>query len=473
VTSRILALCLASVPFTLACVSPAREAQLGDEAAQQVEEQMGLVQDSVPLGYVQAIGNRLAAVSDRPEGPWSFQIADQPEPNAFALPGGHVYVTRGLLALVNSEDELAGVIGHEIGHVTARHSAKRMSAGVLTAPVSIASAIASAGVGIVSPTLANVVQGTGSLVTGGLVLAPYGRSQENEADQIGQRLAAKAGYDAAGIATFMRTLKREGELRTSEKRRFHIMDTHPMPADRAKRTRERARTLKRAETAPIAGSTSALFAKLAGLLVGPDPAHGVFRESQFLHPELDLELAFPDGWTTANTPEAAGAVSPAKDAIVALRLAATKTTLDEVVEKAQAEQKGLTFERSTIHGLPAARARLASRGQAADITLVGHGGNVYSIAGQSAEPVASTHAPAFRRTAGSFRALRSSQRREIRESRLRVQVARAGESPADLAKRTGSSWSAAEIALANGIEEAAHFEGGRRVKVAVPQAYSR
>src|SRR5262245_48779820 len=99
---------------------------------------MGLVSEPALVSYVRAVGTKLAAVSELPEGPWTFEVVDQPEPNAFALPGGHVYVTRGLLALLNSEDELAGVMGHEIGHVTASHSTKRMGAAVLTAPLNIA-----------------------------------------------------------------------------------------------------------------------------------------------------------------------------------------------------------------------------------------------------------------------------------------------------------------------------------------------
>ena len=464
--------CLTAMHLT-ACLSPARESELGDQAAEQVEKEMGLVRDAKALAYVRAIGNRLAAVSERPEGPWHFEIAASPEPNAFALPGGHVYVTRGLLALVNSEDELAGVIGHEIGHVTARHSVKRVSANILTAPVSIASAVAGFGVGLVSPLLRNVVLGTGQIVTEGFVVAPYSRSQENEADEIGQGLAARAGYDPAGISSFMRTLVREGELRSPEGRRFHILDTHPMPAARARKTEERALTLTRAKAAPVARSTAALYGKLDGLLVGPDPALGVFRKSLFLHPELGLVVDFPKGWKTLNTPAAAGAVSPDRDAVVALRLAATDETLDDVLKELEAEAPSLRFERSRIHGRPAARAIHTSRGNSANITLIRHRQNVYSIVGQSAASDAEQFAPAFGRTARSFRGLTGDDRTRIRESRLRVRQARAGDSPAALVKRFGSTWSDAELALANGLEPDARLKSARLVKVAIPQAYSR
>ncbi|HXZ84518.1 MAG TPA: M48 family metalloprotease, partial [Myxococcota bacterium] len=341
------------------CLTPAAEQKQGDEAAKQVEQEMGLVREPALLGYVRAVGEKLAAVSERPEGPWQFAVVDKPEPNAFALPGGHVYVTRGLLSLANSEDELAGVLGHEIAHVTARHSVKRLGAAVLTAPLSIATGLAGLAVGIVSPTLGKVVAGTGELVTGGLVLAPFSREQEHEADEIGQGLAARAGYDPAGLPRFLQTLDRDLALSSGEQRQFHFLDSHPLTPDRVARTQERASQLTRAAAQPIAGERSAFLARLEGILVGDDPAQGVFEGSRFLHPDLDFRLEFPAGWQTRNTPNAVGAISPSKDALVALRLAARDSSLDQVIQKATAEQPDVSFERFQVNGLPAARTRVS------------------------------------------------------------------------------------------------------------------
>ena len=464
---------LVAASFGTSCLSPARESAIGDREAEKVEQSMGLVEDPIPVAYVRRIGERLAAVSTRPEGPWSFEIADSPDPNAFALPGGHVYVTRGLLALVNSEDELAGVIGHEIGHVTARHSAKRIGATVLTAPVTLASAIAGLAVGLVSPLLRDVVEGTGQLITGGLVLAPFGRVQETNADEIGQALAARAGYDPAGLPRFLHTLGREVELLGAEERRFHFLNDHPMTEDRVAKTSARAATLTREPGTLLAPTAADLFAKLNGLLVGADPAQGVFRESLFLHPGLDLAIEFPEGWKTVNTAEAAGAVSPKQDAVVALRFVAADTSLDAVLEEALKEQKGVAFERSTIRGLPTARTLHTGGGQAADITLVGFRGDVLAIVGQSSERAAKSFEPIFGETARSFRALRTSERSGIRESRLRVRTAHSGETAADLVKRGGSTWSAAQLAVANGIDLDVALAAGRALKIAIPEPYSR
>ncbi|MDH3519905.1 MAG: M48 family metalloprotease [Myxococcales bacterium] len=454
------------------CLTPGQEAKLGESEAQKVEQTMGLVRDAKLEGYVRAIGEKLAAASERPEAPWHFMIADAPEPNAFALPGGYVYVTRGLLALVNSEDEIAGVIGHEIGHVTARHSAKRIGAAVVAAPVSIATGLAGLAVSIVSPFLGSVVAATGPVVTGGLVIAPFSREQEHAADQIGQRLAARAGYDPAGIATFLHTLDRSVSLSSDGERSFNFLDSHPMTPDRIENTTARAAKLERAPARPVARNHSDFLRRLEDLIVGPDPAQGVFEGQTFLHPELDIAIEFPSAWKTVNTAASVGAISPGGDAVVALRLAARGSSVDETVRQIEQEQANVAFERFEIRGLPAARTRLAARGQSASITLIGYLGNVFAVVGQSAERTAGPYAQTFDATASSFRALRTSERGAIREVRLRVREARAGETPGAIAKRTESTWSAEALAVANAVEVDASFRSGQEIKVALPQAYT-
>ena len=454
------------------CVTRGQEAKLGAEEAKKVEQTMGLLRDAKLEPYVRAIGEKLAAVSNLPEGPWYFMVVDVPDPNAFALPGGFIYVTRGLVALVNSEDELAGVIGHEIGHVTARHTSKRISAAVLTAPVSIATGIAGLAVSIVSPSLGNVLAGTGPLLTGGLVIAPFSRKQENQADQIGQKLAARAGYDPAGISHFLHTLDREVTLLAGEERSFHFLDSHPMTPGRVEKTAKRAKELEPAAGRPVARSHSDFLGRIEGIVVGEDPAQGVFEGHRFMHPELDLALDFPVGWKTANTAGAVGAVSPGQDALVAMRIAAKDSTLDATVAQMQKEQSDLRFERFEIRGLPAARTELNSRGHSAHITLIGYRDDVLAILGQSTEKVAKQYAAVFDATAQSFRALRKSERAAIREARLRVRTARSGETPAGIAERTGSVWKAEQIAVANAVEADEAFRQGHEVKVSIEQAYT-
>jgi predicted Zn-dependent protease len=458
--------------FIYGCVTRSQEARLGAEEAKKVEQTMGLLRDAKLEPYVRAIGEKLAAVSDLPDGPWHFMVADVRDPNAFALPGGFIYVTRGLVILVNSEDELAGVIGHEIGHVTARHASKRIGAAVLTAPVSIATGIAGMAVSIVSPSLGGVLAGTGPLLTGGLVIAPFSREQENQADEIGQKLAARAGYDPIGISHFLHTLDRGVTLLAGEERSFHFLDSHPLTPGRVEKTAKRAKELEPAEGRPVARSHSNFLGRIEGIVVGEDPAQGVFEEQKFLHPELDLALDFPAGWKTVNTAGAVGAVSPAEDALVALRVAAQDSTLDATLAQMQKEQSDLRFERFEIRGLPAARTELSSRGHSAHITLIGYRGDVLAVLGQSPERTARQYAAVFDATARSLRALRQSERAAIREGRLRVRTARSGETPAGIAERTDSVWKADKLAVANAVEADDAFRKGQEVKVVIEQAYT-
>jgi predicted Zn-dependent protease len=205
-------LLLASVLLSNGCLTlMGGEEKAGAQAARQVEAEMGLVHDPVLGAYVREIGNRLVTNASRQNVTWRFQIVDMSAPNAFALPGGYVYVSRGLLALVNNEAELAGVIGHEIGHVTAGHGNKRVT---LAAPFMILSGITGWATGIVSPRLGEAVSGTGNTMAQGLVIAPFSRSQERQADRIGAEISAKDGWDPEALGQFLENLGRFDKLVT-------------------------------------------------------------------------------------------------------------------------------------------------------------------------------------------------------------------------------------------------------------------
>jgi predicted Zn-dependent protease len=303
----------------LVFMSPEREAAQGRDAAAQVAREIGLVHDPKLTAYVEQIGQRLAKHSPRRDVAYRFFIADMPEPNAFALPGGYIYVSRGLIALANSEDELAGVIGHEIGHVAARHAAQRET------PVGVGSSRCSArrrrrdgrrrG-----PQMASQL----GQVAGAGMIASYGRDQERQADQIGQDLESKAGWDPAGLADFLTTLDREGKLRTGKSRNPSFLDSHPLPGERAVVARARAAELPRGAEARIARGHKAFLDRIAGVMVGANPEEGVFRDGLFLHPGLGFALAFPPKWQTQNTRQAVAAASP-RDAVIVFEDRSTRT----------------------------------------------------------------------------------------------------------------------------------------------------
>lgn len=210
----------------LALISEAQEIEIGREAAAQIPATLGLVDDEELQHYVARVGLELARQSERPELPWSFGAVDDPTPNAFALPGGFIFVTRGLLGLMNSEAQLASVLGHEIGHVTAEHIGEQMGQqlileGVLT------------GLGVaVSNTQWAQVLGVGAEAGGTVYLLKFGRDQESEADELGLRYMAELNYNPLGQVQVMRILEEAGQ---GASRPPEWLSTHPEPGTRIER----------------------------------------------------------------------------------------------------------------------------------------------------------------------------------------------------------------------------------------------
>jgi predicted Zn-dependent protease len=204
-------------------VSPREERDIGRKEAEEVQRTVGLVDDPKVVEYVSAIGARLGQAAARPDIGWQFAVADDPAANAFALPGGWVYVTRGLLALANREDDLAAVLGHEMAHVIERHATSRVGAAT---PLAVLFGVPSGILSTVSPTLGGIVGGAGRVVTG-LALAPYSREQEREADRVGIALSARAGWDPGALVAFLQTLERAEALAGSESKRSQFFATHP------------------------------------------------------------------------------------------------------------------------------------------------------------------------------------------------------------------------------------------------------
>jgi predicted Zn-dependent protease len=246
--------------------SPEVEGDVGREVAKAVEAEIGLVEDEALRRYVQSVGARLARHAPGFRYDYHFEIADEPAPNAFALPGGRIFVSRGALALMDSEDELANVLGHEIAHVAARHAAaqQRLAGGsfmrVLQMPY----------------------------------LAAYSRDLERTADRVGQGLAAVSGYDPAGMARFLAALDRLDRVQRGTSRRPGFLDSHPGTPGRVHEMSQRAGTIHWRRSPGIADTEEAYLARVDGLAVGPDPSQGIFRGSRFLHPELLFTLRLPD-----------------------------------------------------------------------------------------------------------------------------------------------------------------------------------
>lgn len=451
-------------------MSPEREAAAGRQAAAQVEREMGLVRDPKLTAYVQQIGERMAKLSPRQDVQYRFAIADMAEPNAFALPGGYVYVSRGLLAMANDEDELAGVIGHEIGHVAARHAAQRetrqMGVGILSVLGTIAAGVVGGGQAAEAASQLGQVAGAG-------YVASYSRDQEREADDIGQRLAAAGGWDPEGIADFLLTLDREGKVDPGKARRATFLDSHPQPGQRSVVARERAPTLARGDAAPIAKGRDAYLKRIDGLLVGPDPAEGVFVGQRFLHPTLGLAIEFPAKWQTRNTKQAVAAMAPEGDAMLLLEMQGPREDPKVAAQRWAQQNRVRVIESGArrVGGWPAYRALAEAQGQqgalAADVTWVAHPAGTFRITGLVSPQRYRARSATLERSVASFRPITDAERQQARPTRLRIATAKRGESLTELGRRTGNRWSAAETAVANGIDQATPLREGHKIKIAV------
>lgn len=294
-------------------VSPAQETAVGTAMSQEVADQIGLYQDPVLGRYVDSVGQRLVTRLGATPYTFRFAIVDQFEPNAFASPGGYIYISRGLLAQMNNEDELAGVLAHEISHVTRRHHARQVGrsigAGLFTLP--------GRAIGVVSEDLGNMIN-TPIEYAGQVYLASFSRGQETEADQYGLSLAASAGYRPLALADALEGIERTLYLLTGERHQATYLDTHPTTPQRVADINSLAASLVVAADAPLANPNQFRW-NLDGLWWGPqNPQQGVFVDQTFLSADLDFSVQFPSGWETVNTPRFVGAAEPEGKAYLAL-----------------------------------------------------------------------------------------------------------------------------------------------------------
>lgn len=437
-------------------VSEANDEAVGARAAQDVSRDLGILENPVLSQYVNAIGQRLARHAPHGKFSYTFQIVDQDAPNAFALPGGYVFVSRGLLALSNSEDELANVIGHEIVHVAARHAAARQSV-VL---------------GLPGPFRYFALRYIGQ----------FSRDQERAADRLGQNMSAEAGFDPNGLATFLKDLEYTERLRLGASRLPSFLDTHPTTSERAADAAGRARNMiwKRPETG--ARDRASYLQELEGLVVGPSGAEGVFEKNRFLHADLDLSFRLPDGWNTENTRQAVGATSAKRDAQVYLEFqgpgsdleAAADAYLKELERNAEKIRVARTRDLK-IGDLPAYR----MEGQRSSpvgwlytvITWIVHNETIYRLTGIALPAGAETAHISFLSVARSFRSLTDAERDQIFENHLGIATGREGESLKELSERTGNQWNLQRTAVMNDLFTNQPLRQGQLVKIAVPRPY--
>ena len=480
----VLVLCLAATacvtnPATgrreMIFMTPQDEEEVGREEAARVASEMGIVNDPALTAYVSQVGQRVARQSPRQDVTYRFQIVDLPEPNAFALPGGYVYVSRGLLVIANSEDELANVIGHEIAHVAARHAASRQAKAV---PVGILTAIGAIAAGVIGGGQAAQAVGQMGQTAGAGLIASYGRDQEHEADKLGQDYASRAGADPSSMSDFLRTLERATSTERGEQRGPSFLDTHPSTPERISLTESNAKGLRFQPKTGVATSRNDFLRRLDGLVVGQNAEEGVVEGSRVLHPGLGFQIRFPEEWQIMNARSAVLAAAPNRDAAIVLELdAPARTPRDAAARFAQqnnlqiaeagAVQLGNLDGYRTLAVIPSQRGPMA-----ADLTWIAFRGQMYRLTGLANGNTYRGWQGAFASVARSFRELTPAELRGIREQRLRIVSARGGETLDRLVTRSGSSWKPEEVAVANALPTNVRLSEGQLVKVAVPEPWA-
>jgi len=389
------------------------EIAMGREADGQVTEAYGLYDSDELQELVRGIGETLAATSERSQLPWSFKVVDDPIVNAFALPGGFIFITRGILASLNSEAELAGVLGHEIGHVTARHSANQLSRQQLQ----------QIGLGVGAAVSDDIASAAGVLSAGLQVLnLRYGRGDETQSDELGVRYMSRGGYDPNALIGVFQTLALSsgGEGRLPEWR-----STHPNPENRETRIRE----LVAASGQDYSGRVSRrneYLESLDGLVFGANPRVGFFDGSLFHHPDMAFAMDFPVGWKTANQMSQVVGVAEDESGAVILTLASAQSSLaaamsvfvgqDGVIggDAVELSVNGLTA-RETSFGAQTDDGMFRGR-----VLFVDHGGTIVRILGYAGATRWVDHESSVVNAARSFRPEVDSEVLNIQPAKLAI-----------------------------------------------------
>ncbi len=443
-----------------------QEASIGAQQHQQIVAQYGGVYNNPQLqAYVDRVGQQVARNTERSDVRYTFTLLDSPVVNAFALPGGYVYVTRGILAVANDEAELAGVLGHEIGHVTGRHQAARYSQGLLT---TLGATVIGAAVGD-----ANVTRALG--MGNSLYMSSYSRDQESEADNLGIRYLSRAGYDTYAMADFLGAMGQytntESRIAGKEETEFSYFSTHPATAGRVTAaTQEAGRYGAQKER-----KRDEYLRAVDGMTFGDSAEQGFVRGQTFYHPRLGFTFTAPPNYTVVNQPDQVAAAG--KDgAVMMLDMANNAGRLSPVDYLVRDWMKGERMnnpESITIGGFPAATDSFPG-------TLNSRPVNVRIIAIQWAADKMVRFQIAIPQNAGagtvenlksasySFRRMTDGEKNSIRPQRLQVVTARTGDTTETMAQRMQVDKAPLDVFRAlNKLNPGQPLVAGNRYKIVV------
>jgi predicted Zn-dependent protease len=450
-------------------MSEQQEIATGQQMDGEVIKQMGVYDDPELQRYVSDVGMKLAKLSPRPNLPWKFTVVNQPAVNAFALPGGFIYITRGIMPFLNDEAELAGVLGHEIGHVTARHSAQQYTKAT---GASIGMALLSIFVPETRP-FQNLTE-----TALGVLFLKYGRDDENQADELGAKYSAQGGWDPHGVASMLTTLDRLDASQGSSKGVPNWLSTHPAPANRLEHVQQVIATIP--DTHPGAGTgvrdRATFLQRVDGILFGDRPEEGIVRGNEFLHKDLRFGLTFPRGWEVQNTPQEVISKAPDADAYVLLELVPQASGSIEQIAVNTMQNAGfrpINGNRTEVHGLNAFVGTYQGNLQGLGTSIVRaahivHDQRVFLVAGLAPQQLFQRVQEELDSAVGSFRPLSAQEAANLQPNRVDLYTVRDGDSWESIAAKAGEGTiKPSTLAIMNHQDPSQPPERGTRIKIVV------
>ena len=452
---------------SIAQSSVEKDNKQGEEANEQLKQVIGVYEHS-SVNFLNEIGQRLVSNIDNKMFDYQYGVLDMKEPNAMALPGGYVYFSRGILALANSEDELAGVMGHETIHVHKQHSRKSQNKGIFTGILKLPGAI----VGVFAPNAGSLLMAPFSLMD-----ASYSRKHEEEADDLGATLAAKSGYDPLGLADILKKISDETKIETGEDEEKSFFDSHPYTPNRIEDLEEVISKLDYNRSENITNSHKEFLMKLEGIVIGDNPIQGVFQDGLFMHPELNFTIAYPESWDSENSPSAAGIISPDKKAQVVFTLVDTsKTPFDYAKNFAEGYYRNYHMkpekgESLRINGFDAEMLVYESdseEGRAVmSIIWIKRNDYTFKFVSMGLEKYRDISMELVK----SLHTITDSERESIMQTVLKIVEAKDGETIEELSSRTGNVLDLEYLALINNLELDQKLSSGRWVKIGVEKKF--
>lgn len=447
----------------LALISESQEIAIGQQSHPEVLAEYGRVDDEALQAYVDAIGQAMARDSERPDLPWHFTVVDAPVVNAFALPGGYIYITREILAYMNNEAELAGVLGHEIGHVTARHAVSQISKAQL---VGLGLGLG----GVFSETFRNVSDL--AQLGAGVLFLKYGRDAERQSDELGARYMYEQGYDPYQMSNFFTVFERMRE--ESGQVLPNWLSSHPAPPDRIEATQRHAEALTGGRAGDLRVNREGHLRRLEDLVFGENPREGYTEDNRFLHPDLRFQIRYPPGWKVQNTKSSVLFGEPNGAAAVQLTLAPAGSS---PVSRARelGGQQGVQLvngEQRSVNGNPSYFAyyhvQNPSTGRRIEAlaAFISYRGNLYQMIGMAPPQSFRSYSNALRGILESFSELRDPRALAVQPDRVHLYRVQRGGTLRDVARRyPNPRMTIDELAALNRINPDERLAPGALVKV--------